>query len=247
MLDNIEGEVILETSVAPFTSWKVGGECKAITFPENIEDILNVIKYCNSNKLPYVVIGKGSNILKSDQYFNGVIINISRTFNEISLKENKIVVGAGCMLPKLAFKLARNGIANFDFYAGIPGTVGGAIVMNAGSDGKETKDILISVTYIDENGKIVKDNTNDVEFGFRKSKFQEKNTIIISAEFKKESLEKEIALEKTKKIADRRKQKFPLNVATAGSTFKSPINGPFPGEIIEKFRIERVRNWRSEN
>lgn len=233
MFDNIEGEVLFNARLAPYTSWKVGGECKALVFPQTIQDITQVVTCCVKNDERYFVMGNGSNILKSDDYFDGVVINISKTLNSIAIEDNKIIVGSGCMLPKLAFHLAKNEIGNYDFYAGIPGTVGGAIVMNAGSAGKETKDVLLSVTYLNEDGKIVREPVDDLQFGFRESKFQGRNTIILSAEFKKEYMDKQEAVKATKEIADRRRKKFPLNVPTAGSTFKSPVGGPYPGEIIE--------------
>lgn len=238
MFDDVQGQVFFNASLAPYTSWKVGGDCKALFFPETLKDINYAFEYCKANKMPYVVIGNGSNILKSDDYFDGIAINISKTLNYISILENKVNVGSGCMLPKLAYHLAKNEIGNFDFYAGIPGTVGGAVFMNAGSAGKETKDVILSVTYLNEDGQVIKDSIDDLGFGFRKSKFQGRNTIILSAEFKKEYMDKQEAVKATKEIAYRRRKKFPLNVPTAGSTFKSPVGGPYPGKIIEELGLK---------
>ncbi len=123
----------MESELAPYTTWKVGGVCKAIIFPKDNHDIEIAIEYCRNNNNMYKVIGNGSNILKSDNYFDGIGINISKTLGYIKILEDRIIVGSGCMLPKLAYHLANHDIGNFEFYAGIPGTVGGAVIMNAGS------------------------------------------------------------------------------------------------------------------
>ncbi|SES42885.1 UDP-N-acetylmuramate dehydrogenase [Salipaludibacillus aurantiacus] len=246
MLNNFSGQIFFEEKLAPYTSWKVGGECQALVMPKSIEDIQLVLDYCNENKVPYLVLGNGSNILKSDEYFDGIVINISKTLNSITIEEDKVTVGSGCMLPKLAFHLAKNEIGDFAFYAGIPGTVGGGIVMNAGSAGKETKDVLLSVTYIDETGRIIKEPASKLDLDFRRSKFQGRKKIIVSAEFKKEYRAKDEALTATKEIADRRRKKFPLNVPTAGSTFKSPTGGPYPGKIIEDLGLKGTTHGKAK-
>lgn len=110
--------------------------------------------------------------------------------------------------------------------------------MNAGSAGKETKDIILAVTYINEEGEIFRETADNLEFGFRKSKFQKINTVILSAEFKKEYLDRNIAINRTKAIVERRRKKFPLKLPTAGSTFKSPVGGPYPGQIIEELGLK---------
>lgn len=238
MFDNIKGKVLLDSSLAPFTTWKVGGNCRAIVFPKDVEDIQRVLEICRKNHIPFFTMGNGSNLLKKDTFYNGIVINMSRALNSIKIEEDRIVVGSGCMLPQLAFHLAHHSVGNFDFYAGIPGTVGGAVVMNAGSAGKETKDIILAVTYINEDGEIIRETADNLEFGYRKSKFQNKNTVILSAEFKKEYLDRNIAMNRTKAIVERRRKKFPLKLPTAGSTFKSPVGGPYPGQIIEELGLK---------
>ncbi|MDG5789307.1 UDP-N-acetylmuramate dehydrogenase [Evansella sp. AB-P1] len=238
MFNSIQGEVFDNEPVAPYTSWNVGGACRYMIFPKDVDDLSETLKIINKNNLPFVVIGKGTNILKSDDFFDGVVINLSKSFNEIEIKDNRISVGSSFMLPKLAFYLAKNSIGGFDFYAGIPGTVGGAVVMNAGSAGKETKDVMLSVTYLNLNLEIVTETVDQVEFAFRNSKFLLSDSIIISVDFKKEYCPSERAMKSTKEIADRRRKKFPLNVPTAGSTFKSPPEGPHPGKLIDELGLK---------
>ncbi|UTR16172.1 UDP-N-acetylmuramate dehydrogenase [Salipaludibacillus sp. LMS25] len=238
MFDKLGCEIHYDYNLAPLTSWKTGGACKVYIIPQTERDVIETVEICNVKKLPYFVLGNGSNILKSDKYFEGVIIHTGKALNHLSISDEKVTVGSGYMLPKLAFQLAKKSISSYAFYAGIPGTVGGAIVMNAGSAGMETKDVLLSVTYLDEKGNIHTETTDNLKMSFRSSKFVGGKYIILSANFKNIFENKEDALKKTKEIAERRRRKFPLGIPTAGSTFKSPPGGPYPGKVIEELGLK---------
>ena len=233
----IKGEILWNEKISPFTSWKVGGECYMIAFPKDLDDLIKLKEYIVKNNKKYFVLGNGSNVLKSDEYYDGVAIILSKGFNQIQETDNSLIVGSGVKLPKLAFDAAKKGIADFDFYVGIPGTVGGAVVMNAGSAGMETKDILKSVTFLNLNNEVVRKNVSELNLTFRNSIFLNEKFIILEAEFEKKLTNSNELIEKTKKLAERRRLKFPLNIPTAGSTFKSPYNGPFPGAIIEELGL----------
>lgn len=234
MFNKVKGKVLFNETLAPYTSWKVGGKCKILVFPQTIEDIMYVTDICKKEGIPFFVMGNGSNILLNDGVFDGVVINTSKSLNSLIIEEDKVIVESGYLLPKLALQLANNSIGNFSFYAGIPGTVGGAVVMNAGSAGKETKDIILAVTYLNEEGIVIRETSDNLGFGYRKSKFQGRDTIILSVEYRREFMDKEDAVAETKNIIERRRIKFPLNYPSAGSTFKNLPSGISVGKLIEE-------------
>ncbi|WP_100400337.1 UDP-N-acetylmuramate dehydrogenase [Bacillus sp. FJAT-44742] len=241
MFNSLQCQVKENVSLATYTSWKVGGKCRYFIEPNNKEDIQETLSICKNNNTPYFVIGKGSNILINDEGFNGAVIYIGKGCSEYSILGNSVSVQAGMPLPKLAFTMAKLGFEGFEFYAGIPGTVGGAVVMNAGSAGEETKNILKSVTYLNDYGILKKKELKDLELGFRSSSFLHSKFVIIEAEYDlREDLNNK-AIEKTKKNAERRRTKFPLNIPSAGSTFKSPPQGPYPGKLIEEAGLKGYR------
>lgn len=239
LFTQIKGKVLENFSLKDTNTWRVGGDAKYYIIPEDIEDVYLVKNLAERNDIPLFILGNGSNILFDDRGYNGIVLHIGRGLKKIEVKENEVIAESGVYLPKMAMQMAKRQIAGFHFFAGIPGTIGGAIVMNAGCLGKETKSILNSVTYIDEFGDIKETKTEELQFEFRTSMFHGKNNIILSAKFKLENaddLTDSITL--TKNAIKIRKEKFPMAVATAGSTFKSPVNGPYPGQLVESIGLK---------
>lgn len=204
------------------TSFKVGGPAECLINIKNLEDLQEIITFTNEKEIPLHLIGNGSNILVLDEGIEGITAIMKMEQLEITQRENKIeiTVGAGYKLAKLAQRLLSKEITGFEELSGIPGTIGGAIKMNAGAHGKEIKDILESVTCIDKNGNIVKFINSQLEFDYRTSIFATNDDVIVEAKLILEKGNKEDIENRMRKYAKYRKEKQPIEYPSAGSTFK---------------------------
>ncbi|MCQ6558875.1 UDP-N-acetylmuramate dehydrogenase [Paenibacillus mendelii] len=229
-------------SIKSITTMAVGGACKYYIIPQSIEDLQTVTRISRDRGMKLLIIGNGSNIIVDDDGFDGIVLHIGKRLGEMRLEQNYLYAEAGVSLPKIALKMASEGKKGFEFMVSIPGTVGGAVIMNAGSAGREMSDVLHSVTYLDEEGNLLTKSAEECGLSFRSSGFTGTNAIILSAQFHVEYAEdrSELMLA-TKKIATVRKSKFPMNVKTVGSTFKSPASGPHPGKCIEAVGLKGYR------
>lgn len=216
-----------------YTTFKIGGKCPAVIEINTEKSLAALVKYCNEKDLPYLIIGKGSNMLCDDKGFEGVAFHIGTEFSEITLlDENIIEVEAGCSLMKLCKFALDNSLSGLEFAYGIPGTVGGAVFMNAGAYGGEIKDVLRTVECVDTTGNIHKMNANELDLSYRHSVFHDNNHIVTKATFKLEKGDKAEISNKMTELMGRRKEKQPLEYPNAGSTFKRP-EGQFAGKLIQ--------------
>lgn len=221
-------------SLKSITTMAVGGKCSYYVAPQSIEDLQDVVRICRDRDARMVLIGNGSNIIVDDEGLDGIVVHIGKGLSRMRLDQQLLYAEAGATLPNMAFKMAKEGVKGFEFMVSIPGTVGGAVMMNAGSSGKELSDVLHSVTYLDENGDCRTKLAEECGLSFRHSGFTGTRNIILSAVFHAPyDDDKNKPMLATREIANVRKKKFPMNVATVGSTFKSPANGPHPGQCIE--------------
>jgi UDP-N-acetylmuramate dehydrogenase len=204
------------------TSFKIGGPAECLIKAETVEEIQNILNICKINQIPLTVIGNGSNILVKDKGIKGIVLKIEIKKITIVGDEEKtiITVGSGNKLGEIAQKLLKQGIAGFEFASGIPGTIGGAIKMNAGAHGSEMKDIIKTITYIDKDGKITKINNNEAKFEYRSSIFAKEKYIILEAELQLKKGKKEEIQNKMREYANFRKEKQPIEYPSAGSVFK---------------------------
>ncbi len=205
------------------TSIKIGGPADFLVEISTIDELKNIIQFTNNNKIPVNIIGNGSNVLVLDNGIRGITIKLE--FKEIKLEkleENKIQVIVECGVPigLLAQTLLKEEICGFEELSGIPGTIGGAIVMNAGAHGKEIKDIVTEITAMDYNGIIHKFTNQEAQFSYRHSKFSNGKYIILKTKFLLEKGKKEQIKEKMDEYARYRKEKQPIEYPNAGSTFK---------------------------
>ena len=205
-----------------YTSFKIGGPAEYFVQIKNAEELQEALKIHQQTKEPLTIIGNGSNLLVNDNGIKGIVLQINIKKLEIQEEKDsiKVIVGSGNKLGELAQKLAQKEIAGFEFASGIPGTIGGAIRMNAGAHGTEMKDIVQTITYVDKMGKIHKMTAEQAKFQYRKSIFAEKDYIIIEAELKLQKGKKKEIQEKMQEYAKYRKEKQPLEYPSAGSTFK---------------------------
>jgi len=222
------------------TYFKIGGPAKILVKVKSIDEIKKVIQICKDEDVKYYVIGNGTNILVPDEGLDAVIIKIAETFNDYRIHGNKVYVQAGMLLSTLSKKIAKASLTGFEFASGIPGTVGGAIYMNAGAYGGEMKDIVEYAKVLDSDGKVQKILNKDLELGYRKSIVSKKNYVVLSVCF----VLKEGNIDQIKKevqvLDEKRISKQPLDLPSAGSTFKRP-EGYYAGKLIDDAGLRGFR------
>jgi len=215
------------------TTFKIGGNCIALVEPREISDIIEAVKICRENNIKFFVIGNGSNLLVPDDGYNGVIIKLKGEFSTIKVEGDYVMVNSGAKLSEVYTVAYENSLTGFEFASGIPGTIGGAIFMNAGAYGGEMKDIVESVEVLDlDNFELRELKNEELEFSYRKSIIQRKNYIVTTIKLKLKKGNKEEINSVYEDLRDRRNSKQPLNFGSAGSTFKRPEEH-FASKLIE--------------
>ncbi len=229
-------KILKDAPLSDFTSFRTGGPADFIVIPNSSEEIGKIILLAKENKTPYYIIGNGSNLLVSDAGFRGIIIVMKEGRNGVSFEEkgDKTLVKAeaGCSLARLARVAAGRGLAGLEFAAGIPGSLGGAVYMNAGAYGGEIKDHIVSAEVMDTEGRIFSMSRDELELTYRHSAIEDKNLIVLSATFELEKGDTDTILATISELNARRREKQPLEYPSAGSTFKRP-EGYFAGKLIE--------------
>lgn len=228
---NFGEQVLLNESMKNHTSFKIGGTADILFLPKNIDDICKAIDLCKKYDIIYYIMGNGSNLLVRDEGFRGVIIKISSAFKNYKITDTEIICQSGILLYDLAKILLNNELKGFEFAYGIPGTLGGAVCMNAGAYGGEIKDVLDKVTVLTENGEIINLYNENLELGYRTSSIQKNNFIVLDAKLKFIKGNKIDIKLKMDELMKLRRDKQPLNYPSAGSTFKRPP-GYFAGKLI---------------
>lgn len=241
-LVNIIGDenIVVNEPMSKHTTFKIGGYADFFTTPRTIQQIKEIITYCKQNEILYFVIGNGSNLLVSDDGYRGVIIQLYDKFNNIEYDDNgqKLIIKAqaGVMLGRLGNELMKRSVTGFEFATGIPGTVGGAVMMNAGAYGGEMKDIIVSASVMDRCGNVVTLNNSQLELGYRTSIISKKDYIVLEAVFELDKGNQEEIKNKLNHLSTQRKEKQPLELPSAGSTFKRP-QGYFAGKLISDVNL----------
>lgn len=220
-----------------YTTFKTGGPAETLLLPENEEQLILMLKACKENGIKPFVLGKGSNLLISDKGLSGVVIHLGNGFDFAEEHDGVVRCGASMSMSRLCrFALGKH-LGGLEFAFGIPGSVGGAVYMNAGAYGGEIKDVILSCTYITPNGDKIKLNKDEMELGYRTSIFGRTEGIVIEAEIKLVHDDKENIQAKMEDFLGRRKSKQPLEFPSAGSTFKRP-EGHFAGALIEQCNLK---------
>lgn len=213
------------------TSFRVGGPVDILVVPDRIEQVERIIDLCKKHKIDYFVMGNGSNLIVRDGGFRGVIIKLT-ALNGIKIDGNMAMAEAGALLSILSKEILKCSLKGFEFASGIPGTVGGAVAMNAGAYGPEIKDIIESVSVLNNDGNIISLSNEEMDFSYRNSVVQKKGYIVLEAVFRLENGNYDEIKNRMDELNRRRTDKQPLNYPSAGSTFKRP-EGYFAGKLIE--------------
>ena len=219
-------------SLKKHTTMKVGGNADFIVYPKNAEEVSMLISFLNKENIRYYILGNGSNVMFSDGGFKGVIIK-SEKLNDIKIDGNKIYFGAGVSMTKAAKTAVENSLSGIEYCYGIPGNIGGGLYMNAGAYSGEISSKLISIDYVDENGEIKTISAKDCDYGYRHSVFMSRRRFILGGLFRFENGNKEELKRFCEEIMQKRISKQPLDMPSAGSSFKRPA-GYFAAALIDE-------------
>lgn len=223
--------ILLNEPMKNHITFRVGGEAKVLIRIESVSQLCRIIPYLNSVGEPYYIIGNGSNILVGDLGYNGVILELGSTFNEIRVEDGFIVAKAGALMSSIAKVAYDNEYTGFEFASGIPGTIGGGVVMNAGAYGGELKDVVTEVTVLDAEGQIHTIPNEEMEFGYRTSIIKFRPYTVIEVRISLSGAKACDIKQKMDELNSQRRLKQPLEYPSAGSTFKRP-EGHFAGKLI---------------
>lgn len=226
-----EEDILTEEPMSRHTTFRIGGEAACFIRISSEEQLQKLIPYFENVGVEYFVLGKGSNLLVGDKGYPGVILQISDACQQIEAEENRLQVQAGAALSKVALFAMERGLEGLEFAAGIPGTVGGGVVMNAGAYGGEMKQVVESVRVLSSEGEILTLDNDTMEFGYRTSIIRNRNFTVLSVTFRLREGNREEIRARIEDFQKRRMEKQPLNYPSAGSTFKRP-EGYFAGKLI---------------
>lgn len=225
--DNIKTDEVMRKH----TSFKVGGPADVMVYPVSFNMVKNLISFFKTNNINYYVMGNGSNLIIKDGGFRGVVINLTK-LNEITVSDDTIIAQCGALLSLVARRALEKGLTDLEFAAGIPGSIGGAIAMNAGAYDGDMSKVVVSALVIDDNGEILELSRDELQLSYRNSIVLNKGYVVLETKLKLHHGDAEAIKAKMNDFAERRRSKQPLEYPSAGSTFKRP-EGYFAGKLIQ--------------
>ena len=227
-----KGTVLTEEPMRMHTSFQIGGPAEIFVQPATGAEVCQAIRLAKEEQIPFFVVGNGSNLLVSDDGFRGMIVQIGRNLQEISVEDNVIYAQAGALLSRVARTALEHGLTGMEFAAGIPGSLGGAVAMNAGAYGGEMKDILTDAEVLTPDGEIKILSLEELDLSYRHSCIFDEDYIVLSVHLQLEQGDKTVIRNRMDELARARREKQPLEYPSAGSTFKRP-EGYFAGALIQ--------------
>ena len=233
ILSNNNIPYLLNEPMSAHTTFKIGGAADILITVGNLSELQTVISACKDCSMPYMILGNGSNLLVSDKGIEGAVIALDGDFKEITVEAQTVTAGAGAKLSRLCTVAMEHSLSGLEFAYGIPGTVGGAMYMNAGAYGGEMKDVALSVTALSPDGSVREVPAAEMALGYRTSVFKTNGDIILFAKYNLHTGDKSAIKAQMEDIMGRRKSKQPLEYPSAGSVFKRP-EGAFAGTLIEQ-------------
>lgn len=226
-----EEDILPEEPMCRHTTFRVGGPAQCLVRISSMEQLKRIVPYLRQIEVPFFILGNGSNLLVGDKGYSGIILQISDRMNEVTVEDVRIRVQAGALLSQVSKAALEHGLTGLEFASGIPGTIGGGVVMNAGAYGGEMKQVVERVTVMDKQGETLELLAEDMEFGYRTSVIKNRPFIVLEVCLKLCRGDKEEISLKMEELARRRREKQPLEFSSAGSTFKRP-DGYFAGKLI---------------
>ena len=223
--------VLVDEPMKRHTTFRIGGPADFFLLPSTVDEVRGILEICREEELPYFILGNGSNLLVSDKGYRGVIIQLYRNFSNISVEGNEICASSGALLSQIAAAARNASLTGFEFAGGIPGTLGGAVFMNAGAYGGELKDVLKEAVVMTEQGEILTLPVEKLEMGYRTSRIKKAGYLVLEARLVLEQGDMDKIRDITKDLTEKRVSKQPLEYPSAGSTFKRP-EGYFAGKLI---------------
>ncbi len=234
LIKDICGEKSVQTDVdmKPYTSMRVGGRAAMVVDVPHEDALQKLLRLLTREKVPFAILGNGSNLIVADEGFDGVLMHIGSGFSTVNIQDTLLSAGAGILLSALSKVAYENGLSGLEFASGIPGSLGGALAMNAGAYGREMKDVVLTTRCIDGNGNAIVLQGDEHDFSYRHSRITASGYVAVSARLQLIKGDKQLILETMKDLNGKRLSKQPLNFPSAGSTFKRPV-GYFSGKLIE--------------
>ena len=226
------GEILINEPLAKHTTWKVGGPTDALVIINRKKELQEIMEVLKNHHIEWKILGKVSNLLVLDKGYRGAILKLGKEFQEINFEETSIKVGAGFPLIRLANLAAKNGLTGLEFAGGIPGTVGGAVFMNAGAHGSDIANVLLEAEVLLENGQIEIWNNEKFNFNYRTSALQHTKAILLNTTFRLEEGDRKKIAEDMANFKSRRSKTQPYHMPCAGSVFRNPEND-YAGRLIE--------------
>ena len=223
--------VLVDEPMKRHTTFRIGGPADFFLLPSTVDEVRGILEICREEELPYFILGNGSNLLVSDKGYRGVIIQLYRNFSNISVEGNEICASSGALLSQIAAAARNASLTGFEFAGGIPGTLGGAVFMNAGAYGGELQDVLKEAVVMTEQGEILTLPVEKLDMGYRTSRIKKAGYLVLEARLVLEQGDMDKIRDITKDLTEKRVSKQPLEYPSAGSTFKRP-EGYFAGKLI---------------
>ena len=236
----LSGQVKYNEPMNRHTSWRIGGPAEILVEPSGLADITLAVRYARGKKMPLTVIGNGTNLLVSDYGIKGMVLKLGSGLSEISIEDKIMTAGAGAKLFRIAAVARSAGLGGLEFISGIPGTLGGAVVMNAGAYGNSVSEVLEKVLVIDHNGQISSLKKEDIVFGYRSSSLQESGLIVVETSLKGYPRDEKEIKEEMRNLRENRRASQPLDYPNAGSVFRNPP-GFSAGRLIEEAGAKGLR------
>ncbi len=221
-----------EEPMCSHTTFRVGGTAEFFATPGTFEEVSGTVRLCKELHIPYYIVGNGSNLLVSDQGYRGVLIHIGKELSHIRIEGDVLCAQAGALLSVIANRAMEGGLSGFEFASGIPGTLGGACIMNAGAYGGEMGDVLTKMTVLTPEGELCEIPREQMELGYRSSIAARKGYIVLEASMRLKPGDRQQIRLRMEELREKRVSRQPLEYPSAGSTFKRP-EGYFAGKLIE--------------
>lgn len=239
--DKSFGKIIYNEEMKKHTTFKIGGPVDAMIIATKEEEIIDAVKFLREKDIDFLIMGNGSNLLIKDGGIRGVVVKIAKEFSNIKINDNSIYCQAGALLSTVSNVALKHSLKNFEFASGIPGTIGGAITMNAGAYGGEMKDVVNKVRVLDRNNEVKEYTNEEMNFRYRNSRVWEEGLIVLGVELNLEKGDYSSIKEIIDDLTYKRTSKQPLEYPSGGSTFKRP-EGYYAGKLIDDAGLRGLRH-----